>query len=348
LNTPDGVVDLRSGEMRPATQEDYCSKITAVSPAPRVEDGGRPPDRWLTFLDRVLNKNDELIAFLQRLLGYCLTGEVSEHMFAFLYGTGRNGKSVLLNTASRILNDYATTTPVEVFLESKHDRHPTDEARLLKVRLTTAREIPQGRAWNAAKIKNLTGGDKIPARFMRQDTFEFWPNFKLMLAANHKPRLQVVDEAMRSRLKLIPFTVTIHPSERDPDLGKKLMEEVPRILRWMIDGCLAWQASGLGNAEAVGEASGDYFHDQDKLAYWLDERTERWPMGFTETSRRFADWKEWATENGFEYGNDTNFSLELQRRGWTHKRYGKARGFKDLSLKVEPLKNRYESGNDGL
>jgi putative DNA primase/helicase len=252
LGTPGGLVDLRTGELHPARREDFITKLTAVAPA------ATPPDLWLTFLDRVFNKNDDLIAFAQRLCGYFLTGDVSEHRFPFLFGTGRNGKGVFCDTISYVLGDYATTSPVELFLESTHERHPVDEARLHKVRLTIAQEIPTGRAWNAAKVKNLTGGDKVVARFMRQDPIEFPPTHKLMIAGNTKPRLNIVDEAIRSRLMLVPFLVTIPQAERDPQLIDKLKTEAPQILRWMIDGCLDWQENGLGVPPTVREASSDY------------------------------------------------------------------------------------------
>ena len=332
LGTPKGVVDLKTGELRPARREDFITKSTAVAP----EDGGAPPDLWLKFLDRVFNNNDALIAFVQRFCGYCLTGEVSEHVFAFLFGTGRNGKGVFCSVIAYILGDYATTSPVELFLESAHERHPVDEARLHKARLTIAQEIPTGRVWNAAKIKNLTGGDKVVARFMRQDTIEFKPTHKLIIAGNAKPKLNVVDEAMHSRLKLIPFTVTIPPADRDPQLSDKLKHEAPQILRWMIDGCIAWQKEGLGEPEAVRDASDDYFHDQDAFAHWLDDCCERRQLAFTESAVLFASWKAWANERGFDVGSERAFAFALVERGWTHKRTKKARGFKDLVLKTPP------------
>jgi putative DNA primase/helicase len=272
LCTPDGVVDLRTGETRPPKRDDYCTKQTAVAPAP---PGSARPGLWLAFLDRVSNQRGELVAFMQRFLGYSLTGDISEHVFAFLFGTGRNGKGVFCRTAISVLGDYAITSPVEMFLYSKHDRHPTELARLHKVRLTVAQETPRGRGWDEAKIKNMTGGDPITARFMRQDFFDFDPTHKLIIAGNHKPRLRLVDEAIRSRLLLIPFTVTIPEADRDPQLTEKLRPEYPAILRWMIDGCLEWRKLGLGAPPAVREASDDYFHEQDVIAHWLDDCTER-------------------------------------------------------------------------
>jgi putative DNA primase/helicase len=215
LNTPAGVVDLRTGQIRPHQSKDYMTKITAVSP-------GGAGSLWHRFLDRILNGDQELKAFLQRVCGYCLTGITREHALFFLFGTGANGKSVFLGTVAGILGDYHRTAPIETFTVSLGDRHPTELAMLRGARLVTAIETEEGRRWAESRIKALTGGDRVAARFMRQDFFEFTPQFKLQVAGNHKPGLRSVDEAMRRRLHLLPFTVTIPPAERDPSLAEKL------------------------------------------------------------------------------------------------------------------------------
>jgi putative DNA primase/helicase len=336
LATPGGVVDLKTGELRPAGREYYCTKQTSVTPAARIEDGGPPPDLWLQFLDRVFDRKGALIAFAQRFAGYCLTGDISEHVFVFLFGTGRNGKGVFCRTLLNILGDYANTSPIEMFLENDYDRHPTELARLYKVRLTVAQETPKGRKWDESKIKNLTGGDPLPARFMRQDFFDFYPTHKLIIAGNHKPGLRQVDEAMRARLRLIPFTVTIPAGERDQQLTEKLRPEYPGILRWMIEGCVDWQANDLGDPDEVREASADYFDSQDAVAHWLEDRAERRQLAFTASGELFADWKTWAVERGIDVGSERAFAFALQDRGWTHKRTAKSRGFKDIVLKPNP------------
>lgn len=197
------------------------------------------------FLDRITAGNCDLASFLQRIFGYSLTGLINEHALFFMYGTGANGKSVFISTVAGILNDYARTAPIETFIVSTGEKHPTELAGLQGARLVSAIETEDGRRWAESKIKALTGGDKIAARFMRQDFFEFTPQFKLIVAGNHKPGLRSVDEAVRRRLNLIPFVVTIPENERDKDLGHKLKTEWPRILQWAIEGCLAWQRQGL-------------------------------------------------------------------------------------------------------
>ena len=202
LGTPGGVVDLRTGTLRPPRREDMITRITAVAPAPP----GTTCDRWLTFLDQATGKDDALIRFLQQWCGYCLTGSTREHALLFVHGPGGNGKSVFLNTVSRILGDYARAAPMETFTASIGDRHPTELAMLRGARLVTATETEEGRAWAEARIKQMTGGDPITARFMRQDHFTYTPQFKLTIAGNHKPSLRNVDEAARRRFNIVPFT----------------------------------------------------------------------------------------------------------------------------------------------
>ena len=193
-------INLITGKPTPHIPTDYCTKVAGAQP-----DGIGHCPRWRTFLDQVTGGDTELAAYLQRVAGYCLTGHTSEHALFFLYGTGANGKSVFVNTLAGIMGDYAVTAPMDTFTESRNERHPTEIAMLRGARLVTASETQAGRNWNEALIKVLTGGDRVRARFMRQDFFEFTPQFKLMISGNHKPALRNVDEAIRRRLHLIPF-----------------------------------------------------------------------------------------------------------------------------------------------
>jgi putative DNA primase/helicase len=182
----------------------------------------------------------------------------------------------------------------------------------------------------------LTGGDKVSARFMRQDFFEYVPQFKLMIAGNHEPGLRAVDEAIRRRFNLIPFTVTIPPEERDPDLGDKLKAEWPAILQWMIDGCLDWQKQGLAPPEAVIAATDAYLEAQDTFSAWLDECCERDPNGWERSMTLFASWKTWAEQSGQFVGDAKTFRARLEcRDGVEHKPEPttKRAGFKGLRLK---------------
>ena len=216
IEIPAATHDLATGLARSPESLDYMTRATACSAAP----AGTPHPQWSAFLDRITAGNAELQGFLQRYIGYCCTGLTTEHNFVFAYGTGANGKSTFINTIVRIFGDYATVADMGTFIASNAERHPTDLAKLHGARLVVAQETQKGRHWDETKIKTLTGGDKMTARFMRQDFFDFVPTFKLFIAGNHKPRLGSVDEAMRRRLLLAPFTVRIPQGERDPELAE--------------------------------------------------------------------------------------------------------------------------------
>ncbi|WP_210337719.1 phage/plasmid primase, P4 family [Mesorhizobium sp. INR15] len=325
LNTPGGVIDLRTGKSRPHDASHYLTKITAVSP-------GSECRTWLAFLDRITAGDRDLQAFIQRMFGYGLTGDTSAHALFFLYGTGGNGKSVAIDTVSDILADYHKTAPIETFTASNSDRHPTDLAGLRGARLVTAVETEEGRRWAESRIKSLTGGDKISARFMRQDFFEFSPQFKLVIAGNHKPGLRSVDEAIRRRFHLVPFTVTIPAADRDLKLKSKLKAEWSGILQWMIDGCLDWQSNGLCPPSAVIDATAAYLEAEDAMAAWIEECCTRDPQGWTGTSELFASWKAWADRAGEFAGSTKRFAQNLETRGFQQLRKKNGRGFHGLVI----------------
>ena len=185
--------------------------------------------------------NGELQRFLQRYVGYCLAGLTTEHVFVFAYGTGANGKSTFLNTVAGIFGDYATVADMSTFIASAGERHPTDLAKLAGARLVVAQETQRGRRWDETKVKAITGGDRITAVSCARTSLTSRRNSNCSVAGNHKPKLNSVDEAMRRRLLLVPFTVQIPPHERDTELPHKLQAEWPAILRWCVNGCLQWQ-----------------------------------------------------------------------------------------------------------
>ncbi len=309
LNTPGGTVDLRTGLLYPHDPAQYLTKITAVAP-----DSEAACPAWLSFLDRVMAGDAELAGYIQRLCGYALTGSTAEEILAFAYGTGGNGKSKFIGAIAGILGDYATTAPIETFTEAHGEQHPTGLAMLRGARLVTAVETEEGRRWAESRIKTLTGGDKVSARFMRQDFFEFTPQFKLLIAGNHKPSLRSVDEAMRRRLHMIPFAVTIPQEERDPALADKLKAEWPAILSWMIEGCLAWQASGLKVPAAVRVATDAYLESEDAFGEWFGQCLERRSIGYETTADLFHSWKQWAEQAGETPGTAKRFSQQMLSR----------------------------------
>jgi putative DNA primase/helicase len=284
----------------------------------------------------VTNHDTELQGFLQRYMGYCCAGFTTEHVFVFAYGTGANGKGTFINTIARIFGDYATVADMSTFLASNTERHPTDLAKLRGARLVVAQETQKGRRWDETKIKALTGGDKITARFMRQDFFDYVPTFKLFICGNHKPRLSNVDEAIRRRLLMVPFTVLIPLEERDQQLPEKLWSERRAILRWCMDGCLEWQRIGLVPPPVVLDATEAYFAEQDTTQQWLDECTEDGgEFAFTRTTELFAAWKAWCEARNLRTGSVQTLSEALTDRGFTKKRSNSGqRGFSNLIVKA--------------
>jgi len=325
LNTPNGVIDLRTGACALHDPELFMTKIAEASTKDACPT-------WEAFLDTVTGGDKELQAYLRRMAGYCLTGVTTEHALFFLYGTGANGKSVFANTLTEIMGDYATVAAMDMFMATHGDRHPTDMAGLRGARIVTSIETEQGSRWAESKLKALTGGDKITARFMRQDFFEFIPQFKLLIVGNHKPSIRNVDEAMRRRLHMIPFTVTIPPAKRDRRLPDRLLAERDGILAWALRGCLEWQETGLRPPEAVMAATEDYFEAEDALGRWIEERCQTGPSHWTGSSALFASWKSWAEANGEYAGSMKRFSENLGARGFEKRNTRSARGFQGIRV----------------
>jgi putative DNA primase/helicase len=327
LNTPAGAVDLRTGEARAPWHGDYVTKVTGT-PA----DCGCPCPQWLAFLHRIFSGDLQLIGYVQRVLGYILTGTTNEQALFFGYGTGANGKSVLIETVSGILGGYARSAPIETFTLASGERHPTELAMLQGARLVTAVETEEGRRWAESRIKALTGGDTISARFMRQDFFSFRPQFKLLIAGNHRPGLRSVDEAIRRRFQLLPFAVTIPPAERDPDLTRRLVAEWPGILHWMIKGCLWWQEKGLAPPPAVVEATAEYLEAEDALGAWMATCCERRATSKGMASALYASWKAWAERAGESPGSQKAFSQAVDARGIDSRKTNRGREYQGIEV----------------
>jgi putative DNA primase/helicase len=329
LNTPAGVVDLRTGGLREHRVGDYVTKQAAASP------GGACP-KWKAFMAEVTAGDAELQAYLQRVGGYCLTGATHEHQLFFLYGTGNNGKSVFVKTLAGILGDYHRATSIETFTVSQAERHPTELAGLRGARLVTSTETEEGRRWAEARIKELTGGDKITARFMRQDFLDFYPQFKLLFSGNHMPRLRAVNKAITRRFNRIPFAVTVAAERVNVHLAEELREEWPGILAWLVEGCLAWQRGGLNPPEAVTAATESYLESQDVLGDWLDDCCDAGGSYWANARDLFDSWKRWAEERNEFVGSVKAFAQRLEDRGFKRSRSNRHRGFIGLQLKTEP------------
>ncbi len=328
LNTPDGVVDLKTGKVKPNSPSHRCTMSTAVAP-------GVSAPNWLRTLREWMNDDEELVAYLQRLAGYALTGSTQEHALVFLYGPGGNGKSLFLGALAGCMGDYAITAPINTFTESKHDQHPTDLARLRGARLVITTETEANRRWADAKVKLLTGGDRITARFMHQDYFEFTPQFKLIVAGNHRPHFANVDDAIRRRLHIVPFT--FKPAAPNPQLSATLRAEWPGILAWMIEGCVEWQRQGLNPPAAVLAATNEFFTSEDTLGAWLNECVEddaSKGVGLF-LSAAFTSWERWAQVLGENARSSRWLSAELERRGFVKKHTNKGPAF--VGRKLAPI-----------
>jgi putative DNA primase/helicase len=332
LNTPLGVIDLETCKMRSSRPVDFMTKSTAVSP------GGDCP-RWLAFLLRITSGNQKLIGYLQRVAGYCLTGYVREHVIFFIFGPGGNGKSIFLNTLNGLMGNYGAVAAADTFMASHNDKHPTSLAMLCGARFVSVSETEEGRSWAEARLKALSGGDPITAHYMRKDDFTFSPQFKLMIASNHKPTLRNVDDAMRRRLHLIEFGVSIPTEERDPLLPEKLKAEWGGILRWAIDGCREWQRIGLQPPAEIIAASEEYFEGQDTLGQWLDACAVLGPSYFTSSTTLFQSWCAWAEAAGEHVGSQKALSTKLSDRGFKKSRLSSGRwGFIGITASI-PTRN---------
>jgi putative DNA primase/helicase len=274
-----------------------------------------------------------------------LTGDIREHALVFCYGRGGNGKTTLLNTVTAILGDYAQTAAMETFTAAKYAAHPTDLAMLNGARLVTAAETEEGRAWAETRIKQITGGDPISARFMRCDFFTYKPAFKLMIIGNHEPTLRNVDEAARRRFNVVPLDRT--PKTVDKQLQDKLGAEWPGILRWMIEGCLAWQANGLAPPESVRAATDSYFDNQDLVSQWLEDKCDVDPGNQFKTATSaelFKSWSDYAKAGGDPSGSRRSFARVLERRGLRQFRRGKERARAWQGVRLRPSENYYGAG----
>lgn len=333
LGTPAGTVDLRKGELRAARREDLITKSTRCAPAAGA------PKRWLSLLEVACAGDRDLIAFLQRWAGYSLTGSIAEQRFAFFYGTGANGKSTVVATLTDLIGDYAAIVPSELLMETQGERHPTYQAALRGARLAAAQEIDEGRRWALAKIKGWTGGEAITAGQMRRDPFTFRPSFKLLFSGNHRPALRSIDEAIRRRILLVPFVVTVPLAERDPELREQLRAEWPQILNWALAGCLEWQAGGLQPPGSVLDATDRYLDAEDVLGHWLEECCECGAVFEGAIGDLHRSYSRWAEKHGERLFGTKRFSQALEERGLQRCRLaGGVRAFRGLRLRTEELK----------
>jgi putative DNA primase/helicase len=310
LNVSNGTIDLRSGELREHRRTDMLTRL-----APVAYDAQAACPTWDASLLRWMADDAELVSFLQRLVGYTLTGEIREHVLAFLFGDGANGKSTFLATLHAMLGDYASPAPRGLLFRSRGERHPTELATLFGRRFVTCSEIEEGQLFDEALTKDLTGGDPIECRRMREDFWSFAPSHKLFLAGNHKPTVRGDDEGIWRRMRLVPWSVVIPEAERDPMLVEKLRAELPGILAWAVRGCLAWQTNGLGAPAVVRDATAAYRSENDALGEFLRLHVT-FEAGATIARRDLREkYESFCKDNGSEPFGAKRFAGRLRERG---------------------------------
>ncbi len=316
LACQNGTLDLRTGELRDHDPADLITRGTDVP-----YDSAATAPRWERFTAEVFNADADLIGFFQRLVGYTLTGETREHVLAVMHGSGGNGKSTAVEVVKELHGDLAVTAAFDTFTRAHGDRGPrNDLARLHGARLVTASESGEGRRLDEATVKEVTGGDTIAARFLYGEHFEFRPAFKLLLVTNHRPRVDGDDDAIWRRLRLIPFETSFEGRE-DRHLAATLRGELPGILAWAVDGCLAWQRDGLGNATAVTAATSAYRAAEDHLGAFLADRCQ--PSGAVAASDLRAAYEAYCAEAGERPLGGVALGQRLARRGIHAKRGAK-------------------------
>ena len=318
LTVANGELDLRTAQLTDHRRETLATKIVDVTWDPEARC-----DRWEAFLSRVLGGSQELIDFVQRAVGYSLTGLTTEECLFFLYGTGRNGKTTFLEIVRAVTGEYATQADFTTFLEGRTDGGPrNDIARLFGARVVTSSEVGENKKLNEPLMKSLTGGDTIAARRLYSEAFEFEPAFKLWLAANHKPKITGTDEGMWSRIRLVPFTVQIPEAERDAGLRDVLEAELPGILAWAVAGCRLWQRRGLGAPLEVRDATAAYRVEQDLLGAFLDEYCEVGESYSASTPPLYDAYKEWAHDSEIKPLSKIAFGRQLGDRGFRGDKVG--------------------------
>lgn len=327
LNVANGTLDLRTGKLGPHDRVNLITKLAPVS-----YDPSETAPLWQKVLERALPDPD-VRDYVQMLAGYALTGSTREQRISIWWGSGSNAKSTVINTILSLLGeDYGQEAAPSVFLERRSDGIPNDIARLRGARLVIAVETAQNRKLNEALVKAMTGGDRLVARFMRSEFFEFTPNFTPVLVTNHLPVVTDTTHALWRRVDIVPFTQTIADDERDLDLPEKLKAEMPGILNWALAGCLAWQKHGLVRPQAVTDATTGYRSDMDAVGRFIEECCSVAAAATVSSSELYARYEYWAQTNGEEKLSQKAVANQLLERGFRSSRTKAKRLWIGLSL----------------
>jgi putative DNA primase/helicase len=313
FNVQNGTLDLRSAEIREHRREDFITKLAPVTYDPNADC-----PKWMKFLDDIFGANEELIGYIQRLVGYCITGKTVEHILPFLYGDGANGKSTFCETLMALVGaDYAAPAAPDLLLARRGESHPTERADLFGKRMVFCVETQAGRRMNESLVKEMTGGDKMKARRMREDFWDFVPTHHVWLIGNHKPSIWGDDHGIWRRIKLIPFEVTFPVEQQDKFLKDKLTAELPGILNWAIAGCLQWQKHGMMEPNIVQVATSSYRAEEDVVGQFIEQYCELGDFKAPATPL----WKTYLEAMPDAPLNQKTFGMRLSAKGFTNGLY---------------------------
>lgn len=315
LNVQNGTIDLNTCQLNAHTREDLITRVLSVAYNPGAEC-----PIWLKFLDRVMGGDVDVVRYIQKAIGYSLTGSISEQCIFIPYGEGANGKSVFLSTISSLMGDYAAQTPTSTLTVKKGESVPNDLARLKGKRFVSASESEIGQKLAESLIKQLSGEDKLSVRFLHQEFFEFIPEFKVWLATNHLPQIRGTDNGIWRRIRLIPFSVTIKDDEKDPELTGKLRKELPGILAWAVEGLKLWQEEGLKAPETIAKATSQYREQSDAIGLFIEEECTVAENLKVMAKDIFIAYQNWCEDNEEHTLNKRQFTQRTTERGFVNAR----------------------------
>jgi putative DNA primase/helicase len=331
LGTPDGTLDLRTGQLTETKREHYITRQTAVSPKPG------PMPQWNKVLDRCTRGDPEMRKYYQRWAGYILTGDCREESFLFVHGAGNSGKSKFIDCLGDILGKadeggYCATAKIEMLMESKIERHTEEIASLAGARMVRTSEPDEGARWNEALLKLITGRDTVSARRLYEKQFTFRPEFKLLVNGNFRPAFKSTGEEIFRRMHFVEFPESIPENERIYNLPELLREEWPAILQWMVEGCLEWQRIGLSRPESVKTATKEYLSDEDTLGRWIEECCTVNKAYKIASGDAYKSYKAFVESHGEGVVSQKRFSGRMEARGFGKSRSGGIRYITGLDL----------------
>lgn len=319
FNIQNGYIDLKTGQLK---EHDKTKFFTRISNTEYTDNADAP--EWDKFLNDIFMGNQQLIKYIQRAIGYSLSGYTKEQVMFVLYGNGRNGKSVFLDILNEVFGTYAMNIKPDAIMVTKNSSDATPEiAKLDGARLVTTTEPNEGERFDEGLIKQLTGGDRVTARKLYENEFDFTPQFKLWMATNHKPYIRGRDEGIWRRMVIIPFEKQIPLSEIDYDLTKKLKGELSAIMNWCVEGYLEWQRIGLAEPALIKAQRDSYRTEMDSIQAFIEECCALHENAEIQAGIFFSMYDEWAKENNQHRMSSTKFGREISKRFSKMKKRGK-------------------------